>query len=99
MPLVNRATLGAEFFDITSARLLLQPEPQYVYAKLWKMALAAALSMASGISFRGDIGSEGAPYVTAESQRANYEDPIYANTIQVVTELGNVPGHTVRMNR
>lgn len=99
MPLVNRATLGAEFFDITAAKLLLQPEPQFLYALLWKMALSANLSKASGISFRGDVGNQGAPYASAESQRANFEDPIYGQTIQVVTELGNAPGHTVRLNR
>lgn len=99
MPLINRATLGAEFFDITSAKLLAQPEPQYIYATLWKMALAAALTMASGISFRGDIGSQGAPYASPEKDRAVFEDPIYQNAITVVPELGNVPGHTVRLNR
>ena len=100
MPLVNRATLGAEFFDITSARLLVQPEPQYLYALLWKMALAANLSMASGIAFRGEIGNKGAPYKTAEDNRVGlFEDPVYASAINVVTELGNVPGHTVRINR
>lgn len=99
MPLVNRATLGAEFFDITSARLLAQPEPQYLYATLWKMALAAALSLASGISFRGSIGEQGAPYASAEKDRAVFDDPIYSQAISVVPELGNVPGHTVRLNR
>lgn len=99
MPLVNRATLGAEFFDITAAKLLTQPEPQYIYATLWKMALAAALSMASGISFRGNIGEQGAPYSQPSDGRAIFEDPIYSSAITVVTELGNVPGHTVRLNR
>jgi hypothetical protein len=100
MPLVSRATLGAEFFDITSQKLLLQPEPQYLYALLWKMALNASLQQSSGISFRGDIGQSGAPYSTAEGNRQGlFEDPIYTSAIHVVTELGNVPGHTVRLNR
>src|SRR5258708_949493 len=100
MPLINRATLGAEFFDITSARMLAQPEPQYIYAMLWKMALAAALTTASGIAFRGSIGNEGAPYPNlAANQVGLFEDPIYASTITVVPELDNVPGHTVRINR
>lgn len=99
MALVNRASIGAEFMDITSARLLAQPEPQYLYALLWKMALSAALTMASGVSFRGDIGSQGAPYSSAERDRALFDDPIYSQAISVVTELGNAPGHTVRLNR
>lgn len=99
MPLVNRATLGAEFYDITSARLLSEPEPQYLYATLWKVALSAAMTMASGVSFRGDVGGQGAPYSSAEKDRALFEDPIYSSAIQVVPELGNAPGHTVRLNR
>lgn len=99
MAFVNRASLGAEFFDITTATLLRQPEPQYLYALLWKMALSAALSMASGISFRGSIGGDGAPYATAQEQRAIFEDPIYSNVINVVPEFGTAPGHTVRINR
>lgn len=99
MALVNRASLGAEFMDITSAKLLAQPEPQYLYAQLWKMALAAALTLASGISFRGDIGGAGAPYSAADRDRLNMEDPIYTSAIRVVPELGNGPGHTVRINR
>jgi hypothetical protein len=99
MALVNRASLGAEFYDITAARLLLQPQPQFLYAILWKMALSATLANLTGISFRGDVGKQGQEYRSAESHRANYEDPIYSNVINVVTELGNAPGHTVRLNR
>lgn len=99
MPFVNRASLGVEFMDLTSAQLLRQPEPQYLYALLWKMALSAALSMASGIGFRGDIGAAGAPYSSADKDRAIYDDPIFSNAIKVIPELGNGPGHTVRMNR
>lgn len=99
MALVNRASLGAEFYDVTSARLLLQPQPQFLYSILWKMALAATLTQATGISFRGDVGNQGDAYPSAESQRALYEDPLYSNAINVVTELGAAPGHTVRINR
>ena len=43
MPVISRASLPEEFFDITSAMLLIQPEPQYMYAQMWKSALGAAL--------------------------------------------------------
>lgn len=99
MPLVNRATLGAEFYDITSAKLLAAPEPQYLYASLWKIALSATLAIGSGLSFRGDIGGQGAPYSSAEQDRAVFDDPIYKDAIVVVPELGHGPGHTVRINR
>ncbi len=99
MALVTRASLGAEFFDITSSMLLKQPEPQFLYALLWKMSVSAELSKASGISFRGNVGNSGVAYDTAKSQRALFEDPIYSAAIKVVPELGNGVGHTVRMNR
>lgn len=100
MPLVARASLGAEFFDITSAKLLKQPEPQYLYAQLWKMALNASLKAMTGIAFRPDPSyNEGKPYASAEEQRAVFDDPIFESAIQVVPELGNGPGHTVRLNR
>lgn len=99
MPLVSRASLGAEFYDVTSARLLAQPEPQYLYAMLWKMALAAALTMASGISFRGDIGQKGDAYIDPMRDRLMLEDPLYSSAITVIPELDNAPGHTVRINR
>ena len=38
MPAITRATLPAEFYDRTSAMMLIQPEPQYLYAQLVYMA-------------------------------------------------------------
>ena len=38
MALISRATLPSEFFDRTSAMMLVQPEPQYLYAQLVFMA-------------------------------------------------------------
>ena len=65
MGIISRATLPAEFFDRTSAMMLIQPEPQYLYAQLVFMAdLQAelrqnpdALSLLAG---RGIEGAEGA---------------------------------------
>jgi len=100
MPFINRASLGAEFYDITSATMLLQPEPQYLYAQLWKMALNASLSQQpAGIGFRANAGTHGLPYPAAEDSRLIFEDPIYNAAFVNVAELGNGPGHTVRLNR
>lgn len=102
MPLINRGSLGAEFLDLTSMKLLRQPEPQYPYAQLWKMALNAGLEKVSGsLGWRTpEIGVDGAGYPEADADRLILDDPIYRDTIVVVPELGNgYVGHTVRMNR
>lgn len=102
MPLVSRAVLGAEFEDRTSLKLLRQPEPQYIYAQLWKMALNVSFQRETGsLGWRApSIGVGGAPYPDAEADRMIFEpDPIYADTIVNVNELGQRLGHTIRINR
>jgi hypothetical protein len=101
MPLVSRASLGQEFEDRTSKRLLKQPEPQYLYAQLWKMALNASFQRETGsLGWRlPTIGDGGAPYPDAEADRLIFEDPIYRDTFINVNELGNREGHTIRINR
>ena len=64
MAIVNRASLPEEFFDITSAKLLLQPEPQYLHCLLLKMAMSASftpdaqMGFTPGRSFGGGIKIE-----------------------------------------
>jgi hypothetical protein len=101
MAQILRATLPEEFYDITSARLLTQPEPQYLHAKLFKAAMAASLSplAALGLPGRPSIGASGAPYASPEDGRLVLSDGLYDRAIEVVPELGKGPGHTVRMNR
>ena len=98
---IMRATLPEEFYDITSAALLVQPEPQYLHAQLAKLALGASLDMSSGgLGLPGRlVGAQGAPYSSVESDRFQFSDPIYSEAVHVVTELGRKPGHTIRMNR
>lgn len=103
MPDINRATLPEEFFDVTSAGLLIEPEPQYLHAALLKMSLAASLDVGSmlGLMVPGrEFGTKGAPYADAEAGRLLLSpDGLYDQTVHVVTELGKTPGHTVRLNR
>ncbi len=99
---INRATLPQEFFDRTTARLLLQPEPQYLHARLLKMALGASFdplgSLGLPIQSR-EFGTNGATYTQNGEGRFVLSDGIYSETFQVVTELGKGEGHTIRMNR
>lgn len=101
---ISRATLPQEFFDITSAQLLMQPEPQYLYARLIKNALNAELDAAGamGLPIPGrQFGGSGPGYADLEGSRLVLaRDPIMAEAVKVVVELGkDQVGHTIRMNR
>jgi hypothetical protein len=96
---LSRATLPEEFYDITSAQLLLQPEPQYFHAQLAKQAIAAELSVGQiGLPGRGP-SSQGADYASVNDGRLMLSDPIYSEAIMAIANLGAAPGHTIRMNR
>lgn len=101
MAVITRASLPEEFFDITSAQLLLQPEPQYLHAQLAKMAIASDLATPGAIGFMPGrtAGSDGAPYAMPNDGRLVLSDPIYGEAISAIVGLGQAPGHTIRMNR
>ncbi len=101
MPLVTRASLPEEFFDITSAMMLKQPEPQYPHALLWKSALGAALAPPGSLGLPGaTLPQAGAPIDPLESHRLILDDSILSAAVKVVPELGNATvGHTIRVNR
>jgi hypothetical protein len=100
MPLVSRATLPEEFFDVTSSMLLQQPEPQYLYAAMWKSALGASLPSPGALGLAGrQIPQAGAALPPLDSMRLMLDDVISSAAIKVVPELGAGVGHTVRVNR
>lgn len=103
MPNISRATLPSEYFDITSAQLLMQPEPEYPHAFLIKSALAAELDIMSGIALPlagRSVDTSGPKYSNSEGEQLKLTDPFYSNAIKVVAELGDKGvGHTVRINR
>lgn len=101
MSLVTRSTLPEDFFDTTSAELLVQPRPQYIYAQLFKMGLNASLGEGETMAQAGarSVGAGGAMSDPVESMRLAMEDPNFSGAIKVIPELGKRPGHTVRMNR
>lgn len=107
MAVIDRATLPAEFYDITSRMMLRQPEPQYLYAQLVFMAdvqaeLRADPNAYQLIAGRGiEPGNGAAVKPFAENQlQLVAADRIRGETITVSDELakGNV-GSTIRMNR
>lgn len=100
---VSRITLPGEFFDRTSAKMLVQPEPQYLYAQLIFMADAQAQlrrAEAIGVAPERAIASMGAEVMDFESMRLVLSDSVRSEAIMTTDELapGKV-GHTVRFNR
>lgn len=97
---ISRATVPAEFYDVTSELLLLQPEPQYFHASLIKGAMAASLSEPGDVGIAGRlVGGSGASYASAEEQRLMLARDLASKCVTFVPELGKGPGHTVRINR
>lgn len=98
---LSRVELPAEFYDWTDSKLLIQPEPQYVYADLMLRALQSSLSMPDMIGLPGrTIGGQGADYTTPEQDRLNLEpDMISENVFAAKVDFRGQPGTSVRFNR
>jgi hypothetical protein len=103
MPYIGQYSLPQEFFDTTSAKLLIQPEPQYLYAQAWKRALNVAFQIQAerlGIAPYRSVPSGGAAYLqNPEVDRLMFSDPIMDAMVLVQPELGKAPGDTIRVNR
>ena len=102
MGIIARANLPSEFFDRTSAFMLKQPEPQYLYAQMVFAANAQAelrRAEALGISPERAIAAMGATVPMLQEMQRIIAAP-QAEAIFVTDELapGKV-GHTIRMNR
>lgn len=104
----SRVTLPQEFYDKTDDRLLLvQPEPQYLYAPMFLGAMAASL----------DIGEMALPWRTtklqndrigdyytggmtpAERDRLILSSPIMTDVIAGKVDFNAAPGNSIRINR
>lgn len=106
MAIINRASLPEEFFDITSGMVLKQPEPQYIFAMLAKMAIGSAMMLAAqnqlGIVPGRAIPSSGLAYTLPGADRLALAQPDsqLGQTILSIAELATPQiGHTVRINR
>lgn len=103
MPVVSRATLSPEFFDRTSEKLLIQPEPQYLMARLLYMSNAAAELRRSGpMGLTPDraIPEMGAAMPAFQDMQLLLSDDIRSEAIFTTDELApGKAGHTIRINR
>jgi N4-gp56 family major capsid protein len=97
---ISRLTLPENFFDTTSSMLLLQPEPQYILASLWKRAMAASLTVPNTIGIAGrEIQGVGGAYSSAAAGRLTIADDLFDGLFAAKFDMKGMPGHTVRVNR
>lgn len=99
----SRASVPQEFFDRTDDRLLVQPEPQYLYGTMFINALAASLNpdpAQMGLQFGNRaISGVGADYTPADRDRLMLANPITTDLIAAKVDFNAAPGSTVRLNR
>jgi hypothetical protein len=99
MPSLNRVEFPNNFYDITSAMLLVQPEPQYLYAGLFKAALSASLSTPGEIGTPGrSVGGAGDAYSSAERDRLMLSSPM-VDLFAAKVDFKGLPGNNIRINR
>jgi len=107
MSAIARVSLPQEFFDITSPKMLIQPEPDYLYARLVFMAFAQAQlqrgAISIGISADRGVPTHGAPVPQLEEMQLFLTDTLRSGAVLVDDSVfGSGPGivgHTVRFNR
>lgn len=99
---ISRAQLTEEFFDRTSSQLLVQPEPQYLYCRLFLRALNIELAGMSDMIGRpgGMVGGQGADYSSAERDRLELAgDEMATELFATKADFKGEPGHTIKFNR
>lgn len=97
---INRASLPENFLDLTSSKLLCQPEPQYPLADLFLSALMLAAPMPAGLGLDGrQVSSAGAQYSAADSDRLKLADALPSSLFAMTVDFGKQSGDSVRINR
>lgn len=98
---INRVTLPQEFYDVVSDKLLLQPDPQYLYADLILRSLGVNLMGGDMVGLPGrEIGGQGAPYQGPNDGRLVLEpDLLTQDLFTVKYKFDGTPSDVVRFNR
>jgi hypothetical protein len=100
MPAGNRVTIPQEFYDKTSDMLLVQPEPQYLYAQLFLGALGISLAPPEALGLAGrQVGGQGADYIPVERDRLMLSNPMFTHLIAGKVDFSAAPGNSIRINR
>jgi hypothetical protein len=97
---LSRLTLPENFYDVTSAKLLAQPEPQYPLASLYLSAVGASLSIPSGFGLDGrQVPSSGSAYPAANKDALKLAEALPTSLFALGIDFAKTPGNTVRINR
>jgi N4-gp56 family major capsid protein len=98
---VSRVNMPSEFYDITSAMLLTQPEPQYLYAQMALAALGTSLDVGGSFGLSGrEVGGQGPAYSSAERDRLMLSNELISREVFAAkVDFNGQPGDTVRFNR
>lgn len=97
---ISRDQLPEEFYDRTSAKLLSQPEPQYIYARMFLQALGISLGVPSALGRAGgEIGGQGAAYSSAETDRLMLADSLTTELFAAKANFQGETGHVLKFNR
>src|SRR4051812_14293173 len=94
----QRASLPENFYDITSNMLLVQPEPQYLYAQMWLGAMGANLAAGGALGLPGrTLPMAGAAYSSEERDRLLLANPIMSQVVAAKVDFNALPGNTIRI--
>jgi hypothetical protein len=97
---VDRLAMPQEFFDRTSAQLLLKPEPQYLYAQMLMNALSAELPIPDAMGHPGrELSGVGTDYSNAGGNFRLQADGISELVFAATVDFKGEPGSTIRFNR
>lgn len=97
---LSRVQMPENFYDITSAMLLTAPEPQYLYAQLFKRSLGASLDVPGEIGLPGrSVGGAGANYSAAERDRLVLASQLSTDIFATNVDFKGMAGSTIRVNR
>lgn len=97
---ISRLTLPENFIDWQSAQLLVQPEPQYLFAQFFLSAIGASLPTVGGLGLDGrQVPTQGVGYSAAERDRLALADALPQSLFALGIDFKAKPGNTVRVNR
>jgi hypothetical protein len=97
---IARFSLPSNFYDVTSAKLLAQPEPQYPLAGLFLSAVGSSLPMPSGLGLDGrQVPNAGSAYPDVNQDRLKLAEALPTSLFALGIDFAKTPGNTVRINR
>lgn len=98
--MISRDQLPEEYFDRTSAQLLTQPVPMFLYARLFLRAMNVQLAPPGSAGLPGrDIPGQGADYTDPQNDALMLSDDLATDLFAVKANFQGEPGHTIKFNR